>query len=324
MVTAGKARRAVLGPLLIITFLVSVAWIIFGSPGRLLTFVLVLAAAGSVGGLALLFVPGPLKQGQKNALGAGLAVATFLVAYLAIPGIRLEPRPAPSPTPTEIPSVSTPSSPSPTPSSTEVLFDDFNGEAIDRNKWARNPVYDSDPKQLPKQIYIEGGKLHLEVSPENSPTVANAELKAKFPSDWTITKISVKMTLERQRGRSDGAAHLSISSFDDRETRAWMGPGGENQNIPMLGYESCPQFDTKCTIINQREILIGQEYQIDAVANQKDSKSKRHLDFQVSGEDWGAYAKADAGEIRSFRFYLFSDPKRDFHVTVDEIRITYI
>jgi hypothetical protein len=264
----------------------------------------------------------------KSAIVVGVTVIALIAAVLAIPradsgdgnGIQSPSSSAASSPPA--PSRSSPSTRSPT----EVPFDDFNSKLQDDKNWTLSPVYDSDPKQLPKQIYTEGGKLHLKVSPENSPTGANAELKAKFPSEWTITKISVKMTLERQQGKSDGGAYLSISSFEDRENRAWMGPGGDNQDVPMLGYKHCPQFDTGCRNIDQHQIPVGEEYQIEAVATRTpDTRDKRYLNFHVTGhEDWGAYAPPDSGEIRSFRFYLFSDAKRDFHVSVDEVIITYI
>jgi hypothetical protein len=78
----------VIGPLLLILLVASVVSIVFGSPGRWLTLILILAAALSVGGMALLFLPEPLTPAQKNAVGAAAACATFLVGYLAIPGIR--------------------------------------------------------------------------------------------------------------------------------------------------------------------------------------------------------------------------------------------
>ena len=134
------------------------------------------------------------------------------------------------------------------------------------------------------------------------------------------------MTHERQQGKSDGGAYLSISSSDDRENRVWMGPGGDNQDIPMLGYKFCPQFDAKCEGVDQHQIVEKQEYQIEAVATEKEPGSnQRGLEFNVGGhKEWSTYAQPDSGDITSFRFYLFSDAKRDFDVTVDQVRITYI
>ena len=77
-----------MGPLLVILFLASVGWIVFGAPGRWLTVFLILGAAASVGVLAMTFLPEPLTPAQKNALGAAAACATLLVGYLAIPGVR--------------------------------------------------------------------------------------------------------------------------------------------------------------------------------------------------------------------------------------------
>jgi hypothetical protein len=282
-------------------------------------------AALATGAFAKFFLPSQLSPGTQRFKTVAIGVLTLILALLAIPlrGHESIGQPGPSSEAPSTAATSPPATPLPaTPSPTEVLFDDFNSETLADDKWTLSPLPGSDPKQLHKQIYTAGGKLHLVVSPENSATRVRAELKARFPSDWAITKISVKMTLERQRGTSTGAAYLSISSFEDRENRAWMGPDDE-RDLPLLGF--CQRSPDACDIVDQYEISLGQEYQIEAVATQKDSNSKRHLNFHVAEhEDWEAYAPPDSGEIRSFRFVLSSNPKKDFHVTVDEIRITYI
>jgi hypothetical protein len=286
--------------------------------------ILALVALGAVAAAAFasFFMPPELNTRTKRFVTVAAGVMALLVAALAIPRSDSGNKSAGSGNLS--PSSSTASAPvtSRATSPTEVLFDDFNSGIFADDKWTLSPLYDSDPKQLHKQIYIEGGKLHLEVSPENSANNVNAELEAKFPSDWTITKISVKMTIERQHGTSDGGAYLSIWSFEDRENRAWLGPDTD-QDRPFLGF--CQLAGDDCNSLFDHEIRFGQEYQIEAVTNQKDSNSKRYLNFHVSGhESWEAYARPDSGEIRSFRFFVSGDAKEDFHVTVDEIRITYI
>ena len=306
--------RVVAAAVLLLAAIGLVLWLFLARPDSLAhTAVLILLAGAACGGFAVSLPARLRKVLVPLAIVAGTVIGV-LAAVLAIPD-RTEPA-------HPLPSLQSPTSPSPSASAaTEVLFDDFNSPADDKWTLSGGP----DPKQLSKQIYTAGGRLHLVVSPENSAEGADAELKAKLPSDWTITKISVKMTLERQYGKSDGAAYLSILSFEERENRAWMGPGGENQNLPMLGF--CRGVEDGCEGEgeDQHEIRLGQQYQIEAIATRKDSNSKRYLTFHVIGhEDWEAYVKPDAGEIRSFRFYVSSDPKRDFHVTVDEIRITYV
>jgi hypothetical protein len=110
-----------MGPLLVILFLASVGWIVFGAPGRWLTVFLILGAAASVGVLAMTFLPEPLTPAQKNALGAAAACATLLVGYLAIPGVRSqEPDVTVSPAAT---STQNSSAPSPSLSTTPTELD---------------------------------------------------------------------------------------------------------------------------------------------------------------------------------------------------------
>lgn len=301
--------RTSLRAVLVLVFLGSLLWIYIGWPLEFrLTVALMLVAAAAAALFAAYYRPLNLSQELRRGLRVGVAVLLAVATVLGISSLQ-----APSPS----------SKPSPTPSPAEVIFDDFNTTLEDDKNWTLSAVHGHDAKQLPDQIYTKDGKLHLEVTPKNSVDGVGAELRAKFPSDWTITKISVKMTLERQKGRSDGAAYLSLSSFENRENRAWMGPGGENQNLPMLGF--CQLFDDQCDIASQYQIRKGEKYQIDAVTTKQDSNSQRYLNFHVGGhEPWGAYFEPGSGEIRSFRFYVSSDPKRDFHVTVDDVLVSYV
>ena len=132
------------------------------------------------------------------------------------------------------------------------------------------------------------------------------------------------MTLVSQRGGSDGAAYLIFSSPLDRMHRAWMGPNDKKQ--PAVGYDMCnpnacqgaKYADGK---YNYRLVEEGREYTLEAFMN-----SKRRLQFNL---DWQLITEAALGRgarrgaIREFEFYLFSNPKRNFHVTLDDVWITY-
>ena len=176
----------------IMAFVVAVgcfAWLIIDQSLPLLAVVAITAlAAVAAGAAAWLLVPRTIDPPTTAVEEVGVAVIALIAALLAIPprsdpgagsagsGIQ-----SPSSSPASSPAAPSTSPPS-TRSPTEVLFDDFNSKLDDDKNWILSPVYDSDPKQLPKQIYTEGGRLHLKVSPENSLTGANAELKAIFPS----------------------------------------------------------------------------------------------------------------------------------------------
>ena len=75
--------------MLLLALLVSAGWIILGSPGTWLTLLPIVAAAQSVGRLASIFLPQDLTPAQKNFVGAAVGCATLLIAYLAVPGVRL-------------------------------------------------------------------------------------------------------------------------------------------------------------------------------------------------------------------------------------------
>jgi hypothetical protein len=77
-------------------------------------------------------------------------------------------------------------------------------------------------------------------------------------------------------------------------------------------------------LCRQGEDFATQQYPVDkgreyAVRTSVDEAG--NLQFVVS-ENSSATAP-DFGPITNFRFYLFSDPERDFHVAVDDIWITY-
>jgi hypothetical protein len=102
-----------------------------------------------------------------------------------------------------------------------------------------------------------------------------------------------------------------------------MGPDGEAN--PTLSYYICAPAATDCSTDDlQHRIDKRQEYLIDAIVSQNSDSSQKGLDFKVAGhEDWSRYAPPDSGDIKGFKFYLFSNPKKDFHVIVDELKITY-
>jgi hypothetical protein len=112
----------------------------------------------------------------------------------------------------------------------------------------------SDEKQLPHQIYTKDGRLNLEVSPANSAGGVNVELRAKLPSERVIQKISMKMALVSQKGGSDGAAYLIVSSAKGRENRLWMGPDGDSE--PTLGYYIC-ENEQACATSERNRIPIN-------------------------------------------------------------------
>jgi hypothetical protein len=211
----------------------------------------VILGAVAAGSSAWLLVPRTIDPRLKRAIEVGVTVIALIAALLAITRINSKP-------------------PKPQPPS-EVLFDDFNSGTLDADKWTLAPVNGADPFTLREHIYVRDGKLHIKVSPDYfSSDSVNAELRANVPSDWIITKISVKMTLESPYGLSAGAAYFSISSVQDRESRAWMGPNSESE--PTLGYKFCEKMDTDCNIVGQHEIEEGQEYQVEAVTSRKDPK----------------------------------------------------
>jgi hypothetical protein len=75
-------------------------------------------------------------------------------------------------------------------------------------------------------------------------------------------------------------------------------------------------------LVGQQSLQIAPEFAVEAVVNQDGV-----LQFNVSGHG-SASATQDIKPVNDFNFYLFSDPRpneprRNFHVTVDDVRITY-
>jgi hypothetical protein len=242
------------------------------------------------------------------AAGAAGLLATLLAVVPTLP--------PPSP-PSEPPSPS--GGPSKTEPPTEEPFDDFSGD-LNLNKWTLTRLQGSDEKQVPHQIYTKVGRLNLEVSPANSAHGVNVELRAKLPADRSIRKISMKMALVSQKGGSDGAAYLIVSSARGRENRLWMGPNGDNE--PTLGYYICENEKSLChrrkeSITDQQYPLEkGREFLVEVVA---DPDGDLHFDVI----DHSSALAPGGGPIKNFRLYLFSDADRSFHVTVDDVKIAY-
>jgi hypothetical protein len=297
---------------LVLVFLGSLIWLFLGWPLPFRLAVVLIVAAGSAAAVfAAFYIPNHLDERLKRGLAAGAGIITLVATVFAVPGL--------------VQGAANPQSTgSQSPSPADVLFDDFNSENLDPNKWTMAPLNTADPLTLRDQIFVKDGKLHLKVSADyfRSDRV-DAELRANVPSDWIISKISIKMTLESQVGSNDGTAYLSISSVQDRESRIGMGRNRESE--PTLDYVFCDQMDANCHYLEQHKVERRHEYQIEAVASRKNPDSNQMgLDFNVAEhKDWSKYATPDSGNIRSFRFYLYSDPEADLDVTVDDVRITY-
>lgn len=85
---AHPKRNLPLAVLVALVFLASLGWLLFGRPApRPLVLILVAAAALSFAGLVTLFLPTELTPKVKRFVGASVAAATLIVAYLAVPGI---------------------------------------------------------------------------------------------------------------------------------------------------------------------------------------------------------------------------------------------
>jgi hypothetical protein len=310
-------RRSVVGGLLLVVAAGCLIWLILDRSLPLWAIALLaVAAAAAAGAFARFFLPHQLSPGTKRFIIVAVTCLTLIIGLLAIPLSNSEPKPPNGKQSTE-PSSSPPSHTPSTP--TEELFDDFNGD-LNLNKWTLTRLQGSDQEQLPHQIYTKDGRLNLEVSPSNSAAGVNVEVRAKLPPDRTIKKISMKMALVSQKGGSDGATYLIVSSAKGRENRLWMGPNGDNE--PTLGYYICENEKSLChqrkesNTDQQYPLEKGREFMVEAVA---DPDRDLHLDVI----DHSSALAPGGAPIKSFKFYLFSDPGRSFRVTVDGVWITY-
>lgn len=283
-------RRTASAVVLIALFMAGAAWLLIDRPVSLLVTVVVGLILSAIAGVfAVFFVPRKLGPGAQRFAIVSLACMTLIATVLAIPIVQRESR---------FPS---------------KLFDDFD---TGLNKWILTSSDGNDP-QMSGQVYTDG-KLHLEVTPSNSFDGVNATLTPML-ANRPIRRISMNMALVRQVGGSDGAAYLIISSEKGREHRLWMGPNGAGE--PTLGYYICHvgtcHQRSEAITDQQYPIKIGNQLRVDAFVNQAGG-----LQFNVNGDPL-ASTPPDREPITNFKFYLFSDPERDFHVTVDEVRIAY-
>jgi hypothetical protein len=183
-------------------------WLFLDWPMPLWTVALLVLTIG-VAAAAIVWIWAPHGFGHRMTVAATVAAAvmSLVATVLAVPSGGIGPGPGPEPT----------ASPG-----TADLFDDFNDGLDLSERWTLSSSDGSDP-EASRQIYVEGGKLHLDVGTAG----VNAELKAILPTEATIKKLSMKMTLVSHEGSSDGAAYLIISSAQNRENRVWLGPNEE-------------------------------------------------------------------------------------------------
>lgn len=280
--------------MLLILAVSSIALAVSERHGRWLTLTLILVAAVSAGVLTMV-VHNKLTDVQKAALIVAATTAALLIGFLAIPGIVGALR------------------------EKEILFDDFE-EGFDSQKWELTSPGGIDPRAL-RQLYVQGGKLHLVVSPKNSADGANAIMKPILPKDVihpnaTIDKISMKLVLVSQRGGRDGAAYPIVSRRTSPILRAWVGPNDKKE--PAVGYSLCN--DNTCRDPKDSDYSLiekGREYKLEAFVT-----TNGGVQFNLDGQRF-AVSAPDRRGIRAFSLYLFSEPKRDFHVTIDDVIITY-
>jgi hypothetical protein len=206
-----------------------------------------------------------------------------------------------------------PTEPSSIPSRTPIVFDDFNGEGNLTDNWILSSPEGAD-LQAHRQIYAKSGKLNLVVSPTNSINGADATLTPILP-DQTIQKVSMEMALVSQKGLfADGAAYLILSDAKGNEGRLWMGPGATGR--PGHGYSICVRGLCEASdMFHAYPVSLGSEYMAEASVDEVGELYIHLGNLAASAEGFGP--------ITNFKFYLSSDPKRNFHVTVDDIRITY-
>jgi hypothetical protein len=268
--------------------LVAAIWVLLAPPPSRAGIVLLLAIAGILAGSASVVLP--FRSQAVRVVGVAAGVMALLAAILAIPFGILPPR----------------------QSTKEILFDDFR-HGLD--KWTVTVAKGSNPVAL-GQIHANDGKLHLGVL--NNSDEVKATLWPKLPSGKTITKISMKMSLVRQEGNSDGAAYLNVLSAQGRNQRLWMGPDGDGN--PALGYYICNVglcTDRDSQYLSQYSLIKEHEYTVEALLNPEGG-----LQFNVS-EQPSASAERDLAPMTNFAFELAGNPKSNFEVTIDDVRITY-
>ena len=286
---AAPSRGRVIGGIALLVMASATAiWVLLAPPPSRAGVILLLAIAGFLGGSASVVLA--FKGPAVRLVGVAAAVIAVLAAVLAIPFGILPPR----------------------QSTKEILFDDFS-HGLD--KWTVTASDGPDPVTV-GQIHTNDGKLHLGVL--NNSDAVKATLWPKLPAGKTITKISMKMSLVRQQGRSDGAAYLNVLSAQGRYQRLWMGPDGDGD--PALGYYVCNIglcTDRDPRHLSQYSLVKEREYLVEALVNPEGG-----LQFNVS-EQPSASAERDLAPITNFAFELAGNPASNFEVTIDDVQITY-
>jgi hypothetical protein len=259
-------------------------------------------AAGILGGAGGLAIRGGNADGEKASPRSPSA---------PIGGQKSGPAPEESAPPHE------PSTNPSAPQAEAVLFDDFHEGRLLESRWTVASLNDADPLTQ-RQIYVVTGKLHLQVTKDNSRSGANAYLSPVLP-ERKIKSIVMKMALVSQEGGSEGAAYLIVASAQGREHRIFLGPGMGSQ--PVAGIYVCRSgtCEDKEGAKLAKQMVIPKNKEFDVTVEVTRSSQLR---LSVDGYP-AVLTLPEPDPLATFKLYLYSDPKKTFDVSVDDIRISY-
>lgn len=246
------------------------------------------------------------------------SAATMAAAAATIAAVQPAPTtaalPAPSETPVSVVTLTTEATTAgvsgPTPPAT--ICDDFNDGVLDKSRW----LLDSDS---PGVVVVENGRLNFVARVSaGEPDTVGASI-TMLPVGLDIRDIGWNATLVSYAGNVPGGVGLEITLQSGRDLSVDVGPG---PNGPEVEFWICPTnscggayeeydhpggglfpsgLDIPMRVVDRGEII----------------------DFYVDGFLYLVQLVGD-DPIREVKFYLYADPGSEFHVTIDDVCITYV
>lgn len=243
-----------------------------------------------------------LKGGRLKTAAELATILSLVVAIIAVVQTSGSSNPTPATAPGQDPTDASPEF---------IMFDDFNGSEINTSKWKV-----STSKENTDPPYVKNGKLHLRVTQQDGKGNLSTNLQARLQGA-AITNVSFEMALEFRKEGSAGGGYAKVLSEGGRQHKLALKPGSGSPNFNYYICEKTACSDKYDDFDHPRSDPIRAEQTYLVHIYQDD----HGWIFEVDGFP-PVPAPGEDGPIDSLEFSLFSHGE-PFHVTVDNVRVTY-